>query len=316
MKKILIPQEIAQIGLDYLTDKGYELIFCDKDEDSIIKHIKDCSAVTSRTSLYTKKIIDSASKLKIIANSGVGIDNIDVDYATQKKIWVTNTPGANTVSVAEHTIYLMLCAAKNAYHTVTEVRKGNWMIKDKLLGKEISGGTLGILGAGNIGRAVAKICNLAFNMKIIAYDPYVSKKLIPDYIHIVDNIDEIFKKSDIISMHMPYIKDTPPVVGAYEFNLMKPSSIFVNTSRGETVDELALYKILKENKIFGAAIDVTNQEPINIDNKLLSLNNIYITPHHAGLTKDSRDTMALQLAKNIHAVLSGKAPINPINKLK
>lgn len=311
--KVLIPQPITKAGMDFLNEKGYRIVECSPDEQSIIDHIGDCDAVTSRTCLYTPAIIDAAPKLKVIANYGVGTDNIAVDYCDKKGIWVTNTPGVNAVSVAEHAMCLLLCAAKNSYKATRELRKGNWGVKDEVTGTEISGKTVGIIGLGHIGLAFAKMCHDGFGMRILGYDKFVSKEKYPDYIEVCDKMDNLISNSDIVSLHIPFIKENGVVMRQHEFDLMKPAAIFINTSRGENVDEQYLIRCLRDGKIRAAGLDVMAKEPIDMDNELLSLDNVILTPHHASLTYEGRDYMSMGVVKNIHAVLSGKGPINPVN---
>ena len=313
--KVLLPQPITEAGLNFLREKGYEIVVCEWDEESALQNIVDCDAAVSRATPYTRKVLDAAPKLQVIANYGTGVDNIDVDCATEKGIWVTNTPGANATAVAEHTVYLMLCAARCGYRATTQLHLGNWDVKDEFTSVELFGKTIGIIGLGFIGQLVAKMLQDGFGMKVIGYDPFVDPSKIPESIQVVTNMDEIFIGTDFVSLHIPYSDKNKALVGARELALMKKDAIFINTSRGGNVDEQALIEVLKNRTIYGAGLDVFEVEPMLPDNELLTLDNVFVTPHHASLTAEGRDHMSLGVAKNIHAVLSGEGPLNPLNKI-
>ncbi len=312
--RVLIPQPIADTGRNYLLERGYELVDgSGEDEESIIRDIVDCHAVTSRTSPYTKRVIDAGKKLKIIANFGVGVDNIDVDYAAKKGIWVTNTPTANTISVAEHTLYLILACAKNARAMDIGLRSGNYNVKNEFTGRELDSSTLGIVGLGRIGQMVGKMAWAGFNMQVIGYDPYVDKADVLNDIEVVDTLEEVFTRGDFVSLHIPCTSETKNSIGMKHFKLMKKDAFFINVARGEVVRELELIAALKEGLFQGASLDVTAIEPINMDNELLQLPNVFLTPHHASLTREGKDRMSYQLAKRIHEVFSGKKPGDAVN---
>lgn len=269
------------------------------------------------TEKIDKELMENGKDLVVISTMSVGFEHIDIKEATERGIYICNTPGVLTEAVADHTLALLLATARRMIEADLFIRGKKWTMPwspTMLLGASVYGKTLGLIGLGRIGQAVAKRAS-GFNMKVIYYDvdrqnPDVEKDLNVKYYE----FDEVLKESDFISIHVPSTKETHHLIGDRELDLMKPESFFINTARGAIVDEKALFKALKEKKIQGAGIDVWEKEPTNLNNPLFKLDNTVLTPHIASATVESRTMMAKLSAKNLVAVLKGEMPISLVNK--
>jgi D-3-phosphoglycerate dehydrogenase len=278
-------------------------------EDKLIKEIKDVDAliITSQQHV-TKKVIEAANKLKVIVKYGSkpGIDNVDLDAATRKGILVCYTPYANSDSVAEHTITLILALMKKLYITYSQLRQGKWREKG-LLGCELLGKTVGIIGLGNVGRKVAEKIS-GFNVKLLAYDPYIDPKVAEKInVKLVD-LDTLLKESDVVTIHATLTEETKHLIGEKELKSMKKTAFIINTARGAIIDEKALIKALKEGWIAGAALDVFEQEPPSPDNPLLKMDNVLVTPHFASCTYEAYQREAFMAAEEVLRILKGESP--------
>jgi D-3-phosphoglycerate dehydrogenase len=275
-------------------------------------YIMDAEALLLSTAYkMTKEVIERAANLKVISRTGVGVDNVDVKAATEKGILVLNTPEANSISVAEHTLALIVAISKQLVMYDSELRAGNFAIRRTNRSVDIDGKTLGLIGCGRIGRFTAEKCKAAFNMNVIGYDPYI--KELPG-ITLYENIEDVFAKADYISLHLPLTDETRNMVGESLLSKMKPTAFLINTSRGGIVDEAALARMLKEERIAGAALDVLESEPPKADNPLLPLKNVILTPHSAALTKECSARVAHEAALGISDYLKGKTPKFVFNK--
>jgi glyoxylate reductase len=269
------------------------------------------------TEKIDKELMENGKDLVVISTMSVGFEHIDIKEATERGIYICNTPGVLTEAVADHTLALLLATARRMIEADLFIRGKKWTMPwspTMLLGASVYGKTLGLIGLGRIGQAVAKRAS-GFNMKVIYYDvdrqnPDVENDLNVKYYE----FDEVLKESDFISIHVPSTKETHHLIGDRELDLMKPESFFINTARGAIVDEKALFKALKEKKIQGAGIDVWEKEPTNLNNPLFKLDNTVLTPHIASATVESRTMMAKLSAKNLVAVLKGEMPISLVNK--
>ena len=278
-------------------------------EEKLIREIKDVDAliITSQQHV-TRKVIQAANKLKVIVKYGSkpGIDNVDLDAATEKGIFVCYTPHANSDSVAEHTIALILALMKKLYVSCSQLKQGKWRSKD-LLGYELLGKTVGIIGLGNIGRKVAEKIS-GFKVKLFAYDPYVDKKIAQQInVELVD-LETLLKESDVVTIHTALTRETKHMIGENELKLMKKTAFIINTARGAIIDEKALIKALKEGWIAGAALDVFEEEPPNPDNPLLKMDNVLVTPHFASCTFEAYQREAIMAAEEVLRVLKGEPP--------
>jgi len=306
--RVLLPQPLQTEGHDYLRAHGYEIVEgSGVQEDDIIADIKDCDAIIVRTVKITKRIIDAAPKLKIIARHGAGYDGVDLEAARHHKVLVVTAGDANSISVAELAIFYMLYCSRNfkavQEHYVIDYRYAKMGIPRT----ELYGKTLGLIGLGNIGILVAEKAALGFGMDILAYDPFNGGQL-PDYIKLVTDRDEIFQKCDYISLHVPATKETVHSVGDREFDLMKKGAYLINTARGSVVDEAALIRALSEKKIAGAGLDVLEKEPMDPDNPLLKMENVLTAPHIGGITKEASARASVSCAQAIDDFFSGRTP--------
>ncbi len=246
-------------------------------------------------------------RLKIISRMGIGYDNIDLKAATKYGIMVTNTPGVMAESVAEHTILLMLATAKNLPLADKEVRNGIWKW-ERYRGTELWCKTLGQIGLGRIGYLVAKKAKDAFNMRVLAYDPYVNEERILKAGGKSANLDTLLKESDIVSINAPLTEETHHLIGKQELDMMKRSAVIINTGRGPIMDEEALIDALRASKIAKAGLDVFEEEPPEQDNPLLKMENVVLTPHQASNTKTGVEGMFSQAAQNVLKALQGEKP--------
>ncbi|MEM0058376.1 MAG: glyoxylate reductase [Candidatus Bathyarchaeia archaeon] len=286
-------------------------------KEEIIRKIRDVDAlVTLLSDRIDAEVFDAAPKLKIVAQMAVGYDNIDVAEATKRGIYVTNTPGVLTETTADFAWALLLAVARRVVEADRYVRTGQWKVSwhpSMLLGRDVYGATIGIIGAGRIGMAVARRAK-GFNMKILYYDivpmpPEVEKELGAKRV----DLDTLFREADFISIHVPLTKETYHLVNEERLKLMKKTAYLINNSRGAVVDEKALYKALKEGWIAGAALDVFEQEPTPVDNPLLKLDNVVVAPHISSASYETRSRMAEMVAENLIAFFEGKQPPNLVN---
>jgi len=312
--KVLIVQPIHEQGISLLRSAGLEVVYATSpDPDAVAKEIKGVDGVIVRTAQFTKEIIEQADRLKAISRHGVGVDNIDVEEASKRGIFVLNTPGVNDVSVAEHTVAMILALAKRLKDVDRAVREGNFNIREEYSAIDLDGKILGIIGFGKIGSLVAKKCKTAFNMKILVYDPYVEKERLNEVEGEQVDLENLLRKSDFISIHTPLTQETIHLIGEKELKMMKPSSFILNMARGPIWDENALARALSEGWIRGAGTDVFEEEPPKEDNPLLRIDNILLSPHSAALTKECVIRMAVGSAQNIIDVLTGKTPKSIVN---
>ena len=270
-----------------------------KDED-LANHIKDSEIVVIRSATkLTKEVLDKAEQLKIIARCGVGIDNVDLDFAKSKNIFVTNSPSANLISVVELTVALIISVSRKLSLADSHLKKGEWN-RSQFLGNELYGKTLGIVGFGKAGRLVAERMK-SFGMSIVFYDPYVT-----DWNGSEESVelDDLLRTADVVSIHVIKTKDTENLISKDMLDLLKPSSVIINTSRGGVLDEDYLFELLESEKIFGAGLDVySNEPPKNVDryNGL----NLVTTPHIGASTNEAQLKAGLETIENIKKILAG-----------
>ncbi|GIQ62082.1 2-hydroxyacid dehydrogenase [Paenibacillus cisolokensis] len=270
-------------------------------DDRMRELLSDADALIIGTDKLSEAAIDAASKLKVIAKYGVGIDNIPVGYAESKGIKVFNTPGVNTESVADYTLALILAVARKIPQNHANLVAGRW---SKTTGMEVYRKTIGILGFGAIGRAVARRAK-GFDMNILAYDPYVSEAVFDELGADKVTFDELIRQSDIVSVHMPLTAETKHLLNENVFRRMKREAIVVNTSRGGVVSEQDLYTALKEGLIRGAGLDVFSEEPVK-HSPLFELGNVVLTPHNAAATIEAAQRMTTESTQNILSFFSSK----------
>jgi len=306
MKKVLLSKSMDPAGMKVLEGKVETVTLSNFDTDHIKKIVADVAGIMLRTNIkITREIIEAAPLLKIISRTGVGVDNVDVAAATEKGILVCHTPGVNSISVAEQTLAMLLALAKQLKIMDKAVCEGNWKIRNAGKAVDIEGKTLGLIGIGHIGSLVADKCRQVFNMKVIAYDPYVKQA---EGIELYSNLDQVFKEADFISIHVPYMEQTHHLVNAKLLNLMKPDAYLINTSRGPLVDEEALIEVLEKGLIAGAGLDVFEKEPPSTDNPLLRFNNVVVTPHSSALSRECVMRVHTTAAQALVDFLEGRQP--------
>jgi D-3-phosphoglycerate dehydrogenase len=313
--KVLLNKEIHPQAMDLLKQHFDVLIADNPKEEALLRKCAEVSAIITRTSSYiNKKIIEASPKLKVISKTGVGVDNIDLSAATEKGILICNVPGVNSISVAEHTVALILAVTKDLLVMDKAVRKGEWSKRYSLTSVELKQKTLGIIGFGSIGKKVTAICK-GFQMHVLTYDPYLASNAISKQTaSLVNNLETLFQKSDIISIHVPYNEKTHHLVNSSLLKMAKKGAILINTSRGQIIDEKALFKVLKGGPLSAAGLDVFEEEPVNISNPLLTLENVVLTPHSAALTKECSARIAVEAAQAVIDVLNGKKPRSVFNE--
>ncbi len=282
----IIFDPISDQALDYAYKNLKEVIRWDevKEED-----LEKCEACIIRVYKLDKYTIDKMPNLKIIAKHGVGTDSIDLDYAKSKGIRVTNTPTANSNSVAELIVGLSLALARKIVDSHKKVLEGVDRISPpELTGFELSNKTIGLIGLGNIGKIAANTFVNGFSMKVIVYDPYLDEKTCEDLgFSKVEQLEDLLKQADIVNISVPLTKGTENMIGHDQFKQMKETAILINASRGKIVNEADLHDALKEKAIFGAAMDAFEVEPVEKDNPLLECENFIATPHNGANTVDS-----------------------------
>lgn len=319
MPKIFVTRKIPEAGIKKLQDKGYEIKISDKNgvltKEELIWALreKEYDAVLCLlTDAVDKDVFDAAPKAKIFSNYAVGFNNIDLEEAKKRGLMVSNTPGVLTDTVAEHTFAMMMAIACRLSEGDRLMREGKFLgwEPELLLGTDLSGKTLGILGAGRIGGGVARHAVLGFNMKVLYYDVSQNTELEEKYGAVFcQTPEELLKNSDFVSVHVPLLPSTKHLINKERLNMMKKTAYLVNTSRGPVIDENALVEALKNGVIKGAALDVFENEPA-LANGLVDSPNVLLTPHIASATEETRNKMSEMAALNIIEALEGRTPPN------
>jgi glyoxylate reductase len=277
--------------------------------------LQDCDgAITLLTDTIDGPLLDRLPKLRVVSNFAVGYDNIDVPAATERGVLVCNTPDVLTDATADATWSLLLAAARRIPEAQQYVREGRWQTWGPLLllGREVSGATIGIVGLGRIGKEVAKRAR-GFGMQILAYDPYVDAAFAEEYGVAYVPLDQLLAESDFVTLHVALTEETEHLIGTDQFRRMKPTSILINASRGPVVVTDALVEALQSGGILAAALDVTDPEPLPADHPLVTMPNCIVVPHTASATVQTRDRMADLAARNLLAGLRGERPPAPVN---
>lgn len=314
MAKILVSDKLSKDGLDILEASGMPVVMkTGMTEDELCKEIADYDALIIRSGTkVTRKVIDAAKNLRVIGRAGVGVDNVDVPYATEKGILVMNTPTANILSAAEHTCGMILAMARNIPAAHKSMHEGKWD-RSKFTGVELNGKVLGIIGVGRVGGEVAKRLK-PFNMTMIGYDPYLPKSVADDIGVRLTTLEEVLTTSDFMTIHTPLLPSTRNMIAMPQFKMMKPTARLANVARGGIVNEDDLYTALKEHIIAGAAFDVWCSEPLD-DNekKLLELDNLVTTPHLGASTVEAQERVAVDIAHAAVSYLKDGIITNAIN---
>ena len=296
--KILVTDPLAEEGLNILRKEGFEVSAVGKLSPEELKGTicgYEGLIVRSGTKV-TKEVIEKSDQLKVIGRAGVGLDNVDIESATRKGIVVMNSPAGNTISTAEHTFGLLLSLARNIPQANSSLKNKEWE-KKKFTGTELYGKTLGIIGLGRVGSRVSLLAT-SFGMKVFAYDPYISEEKAKREKADLVELEEILKKSDFITLHIPLTSETKGMIGEREFALMKDGAYIINCARGGLIDEKALYQALISKKLKGAAFDVYEKEP-PFDSPVFSLPNVITTPHLGASTSEAQRNVAVDICHQI-----------------
>ncbi|PIS13466.1 MAG: D-glycerate dehydrogenase [Candidatus Tagabacteria bacterium CG09_land_8_20_14_0_10_41_14] len=317
--KVYVTRKIPEAGINKLKEAGHEVDI--NPEDRVLSKEELISALKQKeydavlcllTDAIDKEVFEAAPRAKIFANYAVGYDNIDLSAAKEHGKIITNTPGVLTETVAEHTFALMISIARRIAEADKFTREGKYKGWSPmlLLGTDLSKKTLGVIGFGKIGSAVAFHGVKGFGMRVIYYDIKRDENFEHEYDAVFkETVEEVLKEADFVSIHVPLLDSTRHLINEERLKMMKPSAYLINTSRGPVVDEQALVEVLKNKKIKGAALDVFENEP-KLAEGLAELDNVILTPHIASATEETRSKMSEMAAENIIAALSGETPPN------
>jgi D-3-phosphoglycerate dehydrogenase / 2-oxoglutarate reductase len=274
--------------------------------------LREVNALLVRTKPLSAQQIEKAPQLRVIARHGVGVDNVAVETATRRGIPVLITPRANLRSVAEHVFALALAVSRNLLRADRYVREGRFAERDSLMGRELFGETLGVIGLGRIGEEVARIGAAGFGMRVLGYDPYLEEKAArAKGVEPMSSLDEILSACDLVSVHVPLTQETRGLLGTRELGLMRPGSVLVQAARGGVVDEGALVEALRGGPLAGAGIDVFGEEPPPADHPLFWVENAVLSPHTAASTRQAMRRMGLDAARGILDILGGADALSP-----
>lgn len=323
MAKVLLVEAIHESGVEILKQAGLEVVVSPStDAETLSKFLDDdVFGMVVRASKLDARVLAAGKNLKIVGRHGAGYNNIDVEAATKLNILVANVPAANTYSVAEYVISTILVLSRKLMQGDAALRSGKLsqpgvslpglVKKYNLGGNELPGRCLGIIGLGKIGRKTAEMASGLLQMKVMAYDPYVTTA--PAGVRLVTDAREIYREADFITLHALVTKETENMISAAELALMKPTAYLINAGRGELVDEQALADALQQGKIAGAALDVFKDEPPQITNPLFSAPNVLLTPHVAGVTDEAVEGLAVGSAQAVADLYLGKKPAAIVN---
>jgi len=316
--KIFVTRLIPKAGLDLLYGFAELRIWQEEVPPPRDVLLEEAGEVDGLLSLLTDTIdaelMDAAPRLKVVSNYAIGYDNVDVEAATERGIMVCHTPGVLTDTTADFAFALLACVARRVVEASEYVREGRWKTWGPMLclGYDLHGATLGLVGLGRIGSGVAKRAT-GFDMRILYHDvsrqPSREEELGLTYV----DLETLLRESDFVSLHTPLTPETHHMMGREQFTMMKSTAILINTSRGQVVDQKALYEALVSGGIAGAGLDVTDPEPILRDDPLLTLDNCVVVPHVASASVATRTMMATMAAENLIAALQGRMPRNPVN---
>jgi D-3-phosphoglycerate dehydrogenase / 2-oxoglutarate reductase len=308
--KIVVAAPLAPAGVELLrAQAGWDVVVADP--KTYEAHLGDCDALLVRSAVkVTKEVLEKAPLLKVIGRAGVGVDNVDLGAATAAGVLVMNTPGGNAVSVAEHTLALMLSMARSIPQASASTKSGKWE-KKKFLGNELRGKTLGVVGLGSIGREVVKRAK-AFEMTILGHDPYISSQHASDLGAALVTLPELYKLCDYLSLHVALTPETEHMLNAAAFSQMKPGARIVNCARGELVDAGALHEALANGSLAGAALDVFEIEP-PVDDPLFTIPSLVATPHIAGSTEEAQEIVGIRIVEQLVQYLTSGVALNAVN---
>ncbi len=304
--KFVMTQAVCEEGISKIEGKASYYIADNGDPNEYLDEMKDADALIVRIAKCDKNVIENSPNLKVIGRTGVGYDSVDVEAATKAGIPVVITPGANTRSVAEHAVAMMFSISKNFSEAETEMKKGNWNIRDAKKAFELLDKKVGFIGLGAIGREAQKICK-GIGMKTLGYDPYLSKEKMEEIgCTYFEDYHDMIKECDIVSIHVPLVESTKNLIAKKELESMKKTAVLINCARGGIVNEKDLIDALNNGVIAAAGTDVFEQEPPTQDNPLLKAKNLLVSPHSAAQTREAVINMHLMCMEGCLAVLNGE----------
>lgn len=312
--KVLISDKLSQAAVDIFTNRGLEADFLPdlgKDKEALLAKIGDYDGLAIRSATkVSAKVLEAAKNLKVIGRAGIGVDNVDIEAASQKGVIVMNTPFGNSITTAEHAIAMMMAIARQIPAANESTHAGKWE-KSRFMGVEVTGKRLGIIGCGNIGTIVASRA-LGLAMRVLAFDPFLSVERARDIGVKKVELDELLRESDFISLHTPLTDKTRNILSADALNNTKKGVRIINCARGGLVDEVALRAAIENGHVAGAAFDVFSEEPAK-DNILFGVDNVVVTPHLGAATSEAQEKVALQVAEQMSDYLLTGAVTNAIN---
>jgi len=311
--KVLISDNLAPVGAKIIENAGLEVVVkTGMTPEELKKEIPAYDGLVIRSATkVTAEIIEAADKLKVIGRAGIGLDNVDINAASKRGIVVMNAPDGNATTAAEHAIAMMMALTRNIPQATSSMKGGKWE-KKRFMGREVTGKTLGIIGIGRIGGIVADRAK-GLRMKVIAFDPHMPKDLVDKLGVELVNLEELCKRADYFSVHVPFTKETKNMISSREFSLMKKEAMFIDCARGGVVDEEALYQALTSGQISGAALDVFAVEPTTKDTPLLGLENFICTPHLGASTAEAQENVAVVIAEQMADYLNNGTVANAVN---
>lgn len=325
MNKVLLVEHIHSAG-EALLESGAQLVLPQPQNAlGIMEIIGSCDGLVVRNTKITRQILEAAPRLRVIGRHGVGYDTIDVAAATEMHIPVVYTPAANTESVAEIAMGFIICLGRKLIQAHTAMQSGRLLSdaytlsvmaqKRGLANADLRGKTLGVIGVGRIGSLLSRKAIAAFQMRVLGYDPYVDASTLAGYgVQKIENLEDMLPQCDFVTLHCPGGAETRHMMNERTLSLMKPTAYLLNTARGTVIHEAALIQALQSGKIAGAAVDVYDPEPPGLDNPLLRMENVIVSPHYCAMTEESLYNMATMVAQGVLDGLNGKRPeylVNP-----
>ena len=315
--RVLVTDKLSEEGLALLrAEQGVEVVVdtkLAKDPAALKEALKEADGIAIRSgTTLTADVLDGQTRLKAIVRAGVGVDNIDVPAATKQGIVVMNTPGGNTISTAEQTMALMLAVSRNTAKADASLKAGKWD-RNALTGVQLEGKTLGVVGLGRVGLAVAQRA-LGFEMKVLGYDPLLSAEKAQEHgVEFVPKLDDLWPHCDYITLHTPLTPETRHVVSAKAIESMKPGVRIINCARGGLIDDAALLEALNSGKVAGAAIDVFEAEPPPAGDPIVAHPKTVVTPHLGASTEEAQEKAGLAVARSVRLALSGELVPDAVN---
>lgn len=310
--RVLVPEPMDAVGPESIDDIADAVWYTEYDGAVEMRDdIDRFDAVVVRTFEIDEALLDRADRLEVVAKHGAGLDNVDIDAATERGVVVCNTPDVNATSVAEHAVTLLLAVRKRVRVADADVRSGAWD-RTKYVTHEIRGDTLGLFGCGNIGSRVTELAR-AFGIDVVFFDPYLPADAEPAGAACVDEKATLFERADAVSVHAPLTEETRGAISTPELDALGPGNILINTARGGVVDEDALADALADDTLAGAGLDVFESEPPDPDSPLFDFENVVATPHVAGVTVEALERMSRGAARNIRTVYEGRLPETAVN---